>query len=344
MSAPAKIPADVERSDKVLAGLSARQVSLIAATAVLVYAGWFLARAIVPAGVYAMVAMPVAAAGVVLTIARRDGIGLDEFARAALAYRLRPRHHHTNPAGPGRADPNAGVPGWMAAHAHHTQRRPRSAPLSASAMPARGIHTPVYGPSDIGLLDLGAQGQAVIAACSTVNFALRTETEQQGLIDCFARLLHAQTGPLQILVRAHPVDLTPTLAELAHAATTLAHPALRAAAAGHHHWLAELAGTEAPLSRQVLIVLREPTPHNPSRGRGGRGGDAGQARLVQRLAEVRRALAPAEITVTALSPAQIAVVLATTTDPSRHRPSVAQPHPGLPLPTTAGPYLPGNAQ
>jgi hypothetical protein len=214
------------------------------------------------------------------------------------------------------------------------------------------------------LLDLGGHGLAVIAACSTVNFALRTDTEQAGLIDCFARMLHAQTGHVQILVRSHPVDLTPALSELAHAASTLEHPALRAAAAGHHRWLTELAHTEGFLARQVLIVLREAvsrahtapghTPTNTTHQRAftddsTRGAEnavgapagkvvaAAQARLVRRLAEIRRALAPADITVTPLSPAQLEVVLATSADPARHLPSVAQPaSPTSPAMTTAG--------
>lgn len=366
----AKIPADVERPDKVLAGFTARQVVILAITFLIIYAGWILGRVWVPFGAYLAVAIPVAAGGIVLAVGRRDGVALDNFLRAALLFHLGPRHHHnpdthpitSNPRTRGRghrrgrgrgvspdpADP--GVPQWVAMRAHHTHRPPRSAPITGGAIPARGITTPAYGPADVGVLDLGGHGLALVAACSTVNFALRTETEQLGLIDCFARMLHAQTGPLQILVRSHPVDLTPALSELAHAATTLTHPALRAAAAGHHRWLAELAGSEGLLARQVLIVLREPatrahiTPShtNPRRAVGAMDTAAGnpveqavgkavagaQARLVRRLAELRRALAPADITVTALSPRQLEEVLATSADPTRYLPSVPHPHAG----------------
>jgi PrgI family protein len=380
----AKIPADVERPDKVLAGFTARQVVILAVTFLIIYAGWILGQAWVPFGAYLAVAIPVAAGGIVLAVGRRDGIALDHYLRAALLFHLVPRHHHnpdthpttSNPRTRGRghrrghsrghrrgragspdpADPtDQGVPRWVAMRAHHTHRPPRSAPITGGAIPARGITTPAYGPADVGVLDLGGQGLALIAACSTVNFALRTETEQLGLIDCFARMLHAQIGPLQILVRSHPVDLTPTLAELAHAATTLTHPALRAAAAGHHRWLSELAGSQGLLARQVLIVLREPatrahiTPGHTDPRRAaagavdiavgnpveqavgkavGRAVAGAQARLVRRLAELRRALAPADITVTALSPRQLEQVLATNADPTRYLPSVPHPHTG----------------
>ena len=337
MSAPVKVPADIDRPDKVMAGLTARQVVLLGATATLVWAGWLATRTLLPLGIYLVVALPVAAGGILLALVRRDGVGLDEWVRAALAYRLRPHHHHnpdTHPHSGGQFGEQ--VPGWVAARAHHTTRPPRSTPLPRAAMPATAITTPRHGPEDVGLIDLGAHGTALVAAASTVNFALRSPTEQHTLIECFARMLHAQTGPLQILVRSHPVDLTPTLTELAHATTTLPHPALRAAAAGHHQWLAELSRAGGLLARQVLIVLREPTTPNPRLGHtASSGAGAGvQARLVRRLAEVSRCLAPADITVTPLSPAQLGVVLATSTDPTRRLPAL--PHPRLPHP---GGYL-----
>jgi hypothetical protein len=212
----------------------------------------------------------------------------------------------------------AGLPEWINARAWHTHPRPRSSPLPVSAMPAHTITTSDLDHhldgEQVGYVELGEHGVGLIAAASTVNFALRNDREQTELIDAFARSLHSQTGPMQILVRPHPVDLTPILAELAHTSTGLPHPALRAAAAAHHAWLSELAATGGLLSRQILIVLREPTPT---------GAAAAQARLRRRLAEISRCLAPADITVTALTPTQLQRVLATSTDPSRRLPTTA---------------------
>jgi hypothetical protein len=146
----------------------------------------------------------------------------------------------------------------------------RVAPLR---LPTRG-DIAAAGPAlaGVGVIDLGRNGLAVVAAASTVNFALRTEVEQHALVGCFARLLHAVPGPVQILIRAQRLDLDPALAQLAGATARLPHPALRAAAADHY--LPELAATEL-LARQVLVVLREP----PGPGRA-----PGPAnRLVQRL-------------------------------------------------------------
>jgi hypothetical protein len=324
-----KIPADVDRPDKVLAGLTTRQIGLLAATAALLWTGWTLAGPLVGAGIYTVFAVPVAGAGIAVALLRRDGLGMDEWLLGALAHHLGPQHHH-DPAAPATAlsdlsDPapgthvdagagGVGLPEWIDARAHHTDPRPRSSPLPVSAMPAQAITTAERDTDPIGYLELGEHGVALVAAASTVNFALRNDREQGELIEHFARSLHSQTGPMQILVRPHPVDLTPILAELAHTAARLPNPALRAAAAAHHQWLSELAATGGLLSRQILIVLREPTPT---------GAGTAEARLRRRLAEISRCLAGADITITALTPDQLDTVLRTSTDPSRRLPTTA---------------------
>ncbi|HZD15714.1 MAG TPA: PrgI family protein [Pseudonocardiaceae bacterium] len=288
-----KIPADVDRPDRILAGLTARQVAILAVTAAALYLGWLVTRTLVPGWLFVAAAVPVVVAGIALAIGRRDGTSVETLARAALLFHIRPRllRHRTHREVP--------APGWAAARAHHSgapKGRAGTLRLPAQAIEAAG--------AGVGAVDLGGDGMAVIAAASTVNFALRTESEQAGLVDCFARLLHAQTAPLQILVRAQPLDLGPALGELAEAAAALPHPALRAAAAGHQQWLAGLAATRTLLARQVLLVLREPSR------------PGAEARLARRLEDARRALAPAEITLTALDTTAVHAVLAAATDPT----------------------------
>ena len=325
-----KIPADVDRPDKVLAGLTTRQIGILAGTAALLWAGWVSLGPWLGLAGFAVLAVPVAGAGIAVALLRRDGLGLDEWVLAALVHLVGPKHHH-DPAAPATAlsdhtEPAfgggvsggavAGLPEWINARAFHTHPRPRSSPLPASAMPA---HT-IIPSSDldaelVGYVELGEHGVGLVAAASTVNFALRNDREQAELIECFARCLHSQTGPIQIVVRPHPIDLTPILAQLAESGSRLPHPALRAAAAAHHQWLTQLSATGGLLSRQILIVLRE---HSAGDTAG-----AGRARLRRRLAEISRCLAPGDITVTALSPTQLEQVLATSTDPSRHLPTTA---------------------
>jgi len=94
--------------------------------------------------------------------------------------------------------------------------------------------------------------------CSTVNFALRTPAEQEGLVAGFGRYLHSLTAPVQILIRAQRLDLTGQIAELRDRAGGLPHPALEQAALEHADYLAQLAEHSDLLRRQVLLVLREP--------------------------------------------------------------------------------------
>lgn len=318
-----RIPADVDRPDRVLAGLTARQVAILAATAAAVYLGWLGTRTVVPLMVFGVVALPVAVAGIALAWGRRDGMGLEELARAALAYRLRPTllRHHPGPLTP--------APAWAAARAQQVdQPTGRSGALR---LPARDVGQNPHTPTPVAAIDLGRDGVAVIAAASTVNFALRTDSEQDALVECFARLLHSQPGHTQILIRTRPVDLGPACADLAEAATALPHPALRWAAAGHHHWLAALAGTRTLWTRQVLLVLREPAAGgmNTAAMSTAAKSEAG-ARLARRLDDLRRVLATAEITVTALDVADATSVLAAATDPTHpHTPPGLTGAPGV---------------
>ena len=56
-----RIPADVERPDKLLAGLTARQLAILAVTAVALWAGYAATRHLMPPAVFGVVAVPVAA-------------------------------------------------------------------------------------------------------------------------------------------------------------------------------------------------------------------------------------------------------------------------------------------
>ncbi|XES00412.1 hypothetical protein HEP87_59660 [Streptomyces sp. S1D4-11] len=138
--------------------------------------------------------------------------------------------------------------------------------------------------------------------CSTVNFHLRTGGEQQALTEAFARWLNSLTGPTQILVRAHRLTVGPLVDELTDEAPRLAHPALERAALDHAGFLDQLAAERDLLTRQVLLVAREPSP-------------SGGARAGHRLTEATRALEAAEITVTALDAEATAHTLRLAADP-----------------------------
>ena len=256
-----RIPADVERPDKLLAGLTARQLAILGVAAVVLWAGYAATRHLVPTVAFAVVALPVGAAAAMLALGRFEGIAADRW--VSFAWRHHRAPHRLVPA------PD-GVP---------------SAPAFLGAQPGSApdmLRLPFAGVSGDGIVDLGVDGLAMICRASAVTFSLRTPAEQEALVAGFARWLNSLDQPAQILVRAEPVDLTPSIDALLDAAPALPHPALEAAARGHAAFLADLGARRDLLRREVLVVLRQPRPSNSA------GTDA-PARLHRRAAEATRA-------------------------------------------------------
>jgi hypothetical protein len=160
------------------------------------------------------------------------------------------------------------------------------------------------------VIGLGGEGAAAVAAVSTVNFALRSPAEQDALTGAYGRWLNSLTGPAQILIRAGRADLTSAVTALREAAGGLPHPALEHAALEHASFLASLAQERDLLTRQVLLVVREPA-------RGARRAGASTAgRAVQRAGEATRLLAAADVQVRVLDGGQLTAVLAACADPT----------------------------
>ncbi|MEV4731922.1 PrgI family protein [Saccharopolyspora sp. NPDC049426] len=314
MNGPARIPADVDREDRLLAGLTARQLTLLAATGALLYGAWAATRSILALPVFAVLATPIAAAALVLALGQRDGIALYRLVGAAVRHRLSPRHRVADPT------PAEPVPEWLVPAAT-TTKAPR---LGAVAAPASGVEPASTG--EAGVVDLAGEGIALVAAASTVNFALRTQTEHEALVGAFARYLHSLTAPVQILIRAQRCDLTDKITALREQAPSLPHPALETAAEEHAEFLTHLAGHTDLLRRQVLLVFREaPTPgstdtgprrpRQPRRGMDAGARHAAEARLLRRVNEAIDLLAPASIRLTVLDTAQATHVLAGACNP-----------------------------
>lgn len=346
-----RIPADVDLDDRVLGRLTARQVAILAAAAGLLYLGWITTAAVVPLGVFLAAALPLAAVAAVIALGHRDGISLDRFAMAAATHYTRTRQPrpHIHREGPAWLT----APAVPAPHQPGAPRRPRT----PAQLPPRHVNT--SGVIDAGVVDLGPDGHVVMAVASAVNFALRTPREQNALIAVFAGYLHSLHAPVQLLIRALPLDLSGAVGQLHAAAPHLEHPALTAAAYDHAAYLASLGEQHELLCRQVIVVLREPAPtptptpgpapgtrtgrwrSRRPRGRvapAGHGAVAVEARLGRRLAEAVDLLAPAGITLTPLSPDRAAAVLAAACHPAGHLlPPTAPAHPDdvitAPLPT-----------
>ncbi|ABW12169.1 hypothetical protein Franean1_2743 [Parafrankia sp. EAN1pec] len=365
MTHPVRIPADVDREDRIVANLTARQVLILTLTGTVLYLGWAATRALLPLPlpVFAVLAVPVAVGAGVLVLGQHDGLSLDRLLVAAIRQRTSPRHRINAPEGV------IAPPSWLAARATSGPDERRPAASGQSAVPLRLPARTVTGQAGVGVIDLGGDGLAVVAVASTVNFALRTPGEQDGLVAVFARYLHSLTAPVQILVRAMPADLSGQIHLLDDAAEQLPHPALAHAAREHATYLGQLAVEMQLLTRQVLLVLREPlVTAGPVDGLGGasplaawtgrraavrdarRAGAAARraahTRLTRRLAEATDLLAPAGIVITPLDAGTATSVLAAACNPAGLVPPAALAAPDevitadFPEPTDSYPAYP----
>jgi PrgI family protein len=271
----AKVHADVERPDTVLFGLTGRQVLILAAAALLLWTGWTLIGHAAPVAFLAA-ALPVAGLAFVVAVSRRDGQSLDRWLVAAIRHTRRPRR--LVPAEAGVAAP----PRWI------TTRGPRLPLPAPLRLPARGI-TPD------GLIDLGSHGTVGLVDCTTVNFGLRSPSEQTGLIGAFARWLNSLDGPVQVLLRAGRVDLSSLADRIEAAAPALPHPRLEAAARAHVVFLDQLASDRELLHRQVTVAVRD---------------TRSSAHTAHRAAEAARALVACDIRTHVLDGHQAAAALA----------------------------------
>jgi hypothetical protein len=348
--------------DRVLGPLTARQLAILAAAGAVLYLIWAATRTLVPILVFAVFAVPVGAACVMLALGKRDGVPMDTLLLAAIRQRLAPRHRVAAPEGVRPA------PAWLTAGADgpagrkggaRRVRQPEQVSPSALRLPAEAV-------TDTGVVDLGGDGLAVVAVASTVNFALRTPNEQEALVASFGRYLHSLTAPVQVLVRTERLDLSGQVAELREHAGGLPHPALEAAALEHADYLVQLGTQSQLLRRQVLLVLREPYGvAAPTDGLGGpgplamlgsmagtrrarhSGGQddgaarwAAESRLVRRLGEAIELLSPAGIVVSPLDAGQATAVLASACNPDSLLPPSARLAGADEVITTSHPDLP----
>jgi len=231
-----RIPADLDRPDRILLGLTARQLAILAAGGVAAWTLEGLLEPLVGLPAAAGLAGPVALAAIALALGWRDGLPLDRLAVAGLRWWRTPSRLVVAPDGIPSAPAWAGPPG------------PPLAPLDG----------PIRGLDPAGVIDLGGQGWALVCQATPVNLSLRTPPEQQALLASFARLLHALTGPMQVLVRSDRADLTLLVTRLRTQAAALPDPGLEQAALAHARWLEALTGDREVRRRQLLVVFHQP--------------------------------------------------------------------------------------
>ncbi|MEV3961512.1 PrgI family mobile element protein [Nocardia sp. NPDC050193] len=322
MSTIVRIPADVDRSDRLLGPFAARQLAILAVTALVLYSAWIATRAVLAPVVFLAAATPLAVVVTVAISTRRDGLSADLLLVAAVRHRLSSRHLVT-----GAETTALAAPRWITDRATRSRPcPPRPAALSTQEQRLPESVTP--GSTGVGVVDLGADGLAVVAVAGTLNLSLRTSAEQDSLVGQLAGWLHTLRQPVQILIRSARLDLTAHLNGL-QAATRDMSPELAAAAADHAAHLNDLAAGEYLARRQVLLVWREPLDHPATtspraslfrRNRTRRAVSAAvrrgaESRLLRRLNEAADVLSPLGVTVTALDDLQASAVLRSCCNP-----------------------------
>jgi hypothetical protein len=277
-----RLPADVELEDKLAFGLTARQLALLAVSALLTYGLYTVLSSFVPLPVAAALSAPVAVVGVVLALGRKDGLPADRIARLALRHLASPRRRLLAPEGI-----PAPLPG--------ERRRRAAAPLD---LPVRTVYRS-------GLVELTDGSFSVVLRAASGSFALKSDEEQAALVEAFGRFLNSVSEPIAIYVRSEPLNLDHRADALEQTAATIALPQLADAAVAHACFLRELpAGGE--LRRRDLLLLLCTRARETA---------AARTTLERRAQETRDLLRAAGVELTPLDGEQTAALLARAFDP-----------------------------
>ncbi|MGI5213301.1 PrgI family protein [Plantactinospora sp. CA-290183] len=232
----ARIPADVDTPDKIVYGLTARQLAILAAAGVIGYGIFRAVGDLLPQPMLIAILVPLAGAAIVLALGRRDGLSMDAWLLAAVRHTRNSKQ--LTPAAGGRPLP---APTWAPA------TTTPAATVSVLRLPATAI-------SDTGVIDAGSHAAALVA-CTTVNIGLRTGDEQAALIGSYGRWLNSLSGPVQIVISAQRVDLSSHAYRIAEGAETIGNPALADAARDYANFLDDLAARRDPLWRTVTVAV-----------------------------------------------------------------------------------------
>ena len=226
----ARIPADVDQPDKIVYGLTARQLAILAVAAAVAYAVFRGLGPVLPPPILIAGLVPVAGVAVTLALGRRDGRSLDAWLLSAIQQSRSPKQHTAVAAKP--------VPGW--------------APGPGMAVPQ--LRLPARAIAESGVIDAGDKAVALVAA-TTVNIGLRSGDEQLALVDAYGRWLNSLTGPVQLVISAQRVDLSSHAQRVADTAAGIANPQLADAAYDYAEFLDNLAEHRDPLWRTVTIAV-----------------------------------------------------------------------------------------
>jgi hypothetical protein len=224
------MPSDVDMADRIVWGLTARQLAILGLAGI-VCSAMYLALARWPF-VAAPLIVVVAAAGIALAFARPDGLVAEQWMVQGVRHVLTPRRRVLAPDGLPQ------LPQWAKSRDSIT-----------------ALELPLTGVNSAGVVVLGGGVFSIICRASALNLALRAESERAALIEGFGRFLNSIDSPLSFVVRSERSDLGDHIAAIEQGASALPHPALEQAARDHAAFLELLAQRRDVLRREVYVVL-----------------------------------------------------------------------------------------
>jgi hypothetical protein len=230
----ARVPADVDQPDKIVYGLTARQLAILAVAGAVGYGVVKGLGHLLPEPILVAFLVPIGGAAIVLALGRRDGLSLDMWLLSAIRQSRAPQHHAAAAA--------EAAPAWS--------------PGPGMAVPQ--LRLPARAISAAGVIDTGDHAVALVAA-TTVNIGLRSGDEQLALIGAYGRWLNSLNGPVQLVISAQRVDLSSHAQRVADIAATIPNPALADAAYDYAEFLDQLAEHRDPLWRTVTIAVTAAT-------------------------------------------------------------------------------------
>jgi hypothetical protein len=95
----------------------------------------------------------------------------------------------------------------------------------------------------------------ILVAASTLNLTARSPSDQASLVAGLARWLNGLTGPMQIVVAPHRVDLTVHALRIADTVHLSGDRALAEAGIDHAEFLLDLMTDRDPLARTVTVAM-----------------------------------------------------------------------------------------
>lgn len=228
-----RLPANVEMPDRILGGLTVRQLVIIAADGLVIWLLYIAMGRSVPPALFFAVALPLAAAGAMLIASSPEGIGFDRLLALAMRFLVRPKRLVLAPNGISKSQCGRGL-----------------APID---LPVRDV-------IEDGLIDLGSEGFAAVCKASGVHLSLRSAAEQVALVETFARFLNSVDGSIQFLIVSRRVELSNLIGMLTERTRTLPHPALEQAARRHIEYLERLGERRDVRRRELVVCFREAAP------------------------------------------------------------------------------------